>query len=182
MKPTRPPASIDRRMARVRTVFLALGLLGCSEGPPYFISGSAKLPSCSESAAADVSGTWFDRGQVTILTDGCRDTQAGEIHMACSLSWAMTQQGNSVDILVDEEYTIRAQLCGSDLHLEGGFWLPVEDPPLGCTYEEDSAAEVGIEAEGATLQLNQDATQLVGTLVVRERCTAEYAVTLDKFQ
>ena len=37
------------------------------------------------------------------------------------------QDGNDVTILVDEEYRIEGRLCGNQLYLRGGWWLPVED-------------------------------------------------------
>ncbi len=161
-------------------MLLLLVGVGCSKGPPYSLTGTAKLPSCSEGPAGDLTGMWFDGGEVTILTDGCRGSSAGQVFASCSLGWAFTQEGGDVSILVDEEYELKARLCGNELHFEGGWWLPVEDPPFGCTYEEDSAAEVGIQSEGATLRLSEDMNELTGVLVVEEKCTAEYDITLQR--
>ena len=69
----------------------------------------------------------------------------GEIFTTCPLAWSFSQTGSEVEILVDNEYAILGRLCGDSLFLEGGFWLPVEDPEEGCTYDEDSAAEVVID-------------------------------------
>ncbi len=153
--------------------------LSCSEGPPYFVQGSARLSDCSESPGFDYNAsTWFDMGTVEILSEGCDDEPIGERIDACSLTWTMTQSGNEVSILVDEEYRINGRLCGNTLSLEGGFWLPVVDEGSGCTYEDDSAAEVGIEAEGNRLEASEN--ELRGDLIVRERCRARYSIVLSR--
>jgi hypothetical protein len=96
----------------------------------------------------------------------------------CALQWRFTQTGNDVDILVDNEYRVDGRICGDTLHLRGGWWLPTEDEGFGCTYEEDTAEEVGIQAEGNTLTLVDG--QLVGTLVVRGGCSASYDATFSR--
>ncbi|MGF1468544.1 MAG: hypothetical protein ACFCGT_20670 [Sandaracinaceae bacterium] len=158
------------------TLLPACGLGG--GGPPWFFRGSARLPDCTEPPATVLTGEWFDQGQVTITSQGCEDAAPGEVFPSCPLNWVMTQAGGEVDILVDNEYEVRGRLCGDQLHLEGGWWLPVEAEGFGCTYEDEDAAEVGIEAEGSVLTAEEDL--LRGTLVVRERCTAEYDVTLTR--
>ena len=166
-------------------VSLALLLGGtCVAGPPYFIPGTGTLPDCDEAPAQDLTGRWFDYGTVTIETEGCRDASKGEVFPSCSLDWEFTQIGNDVDIFVDNEYTINGRFCGDELHLEGGWWLPVEDEDImQCTYENDSAAEVGIQAGGNVLTLDETefgTPALIGTLVVQERCRATYEITLEK--
>jgi hypothetical protein len=69
-----------------------------------------------------------------------------------------TQDGNGVTIVVDTEYRIEGRLCADQLYLRGGWWLPVVDESLGyCTYEDDSADEVGIESEGNVLTVAENA-------------------------
>jgi len=155
----------------------ALGACGGGESV-YFIPGSGTLPSCSEPPALEVDGTvWFDSGTVTVLTGGCDDAAAGSKYAACPLDWAIAQSGNDLEIIVDGEYRILGRLCADRLHLEGGWWLPVEDGGQ-CTYEEDSAEEVGIEAEGNVLTVDAGDPRMTGVLVVQGRCRASYAVTL----
>ncbi|MEM9067674.1 MAG: hypothetical protein AAGE52_04185 [Myxococcota bacterium] len=161
---------------------VALAFTGCAvidDGGPYFIPGSAMLDECSEPPEYDLTGRWFDSGLVTIQTEGCADTVVGERLRGCGLDWEFVQTGNLVEILVDEEYRITGRLCGSELQLEGGWWLPVEDAGE-CTYEDDSAAEVSLEATGNTLDVLSE-TEMAGTLFVRERCRARFEVSFRKF-
>jgi hypothetical protein len=151
---------------------------GGGPGDPYFIPGSGSLPDCSDPPAEDLTDTWYDNGTITIADDGCAGTTAGEMLTVCALQWRFTQTGNDVDILVDNEYRVDGRICGDTLHLRGGWWLPTEDEGFGCTYEEDTAEEVGIQAEGNTLTLVDG--QLVGTLVVRGGCSASYDATFSR--
>ena len=157
--------------------------LGACKEELYFIPGTGTLPECDEAPSANLDGTtWFDQGTVTILTSGCLGAEPDATFKSCPLNWAFTQTGNVVSIVVDEEYRIEGRLCGDKLHLRGGWWLPVEDEDEGyCTYEDDSADEVGIMAEGNVLTyVPPDAetpAQLTGTLVVQGGCRAEYEVT-----
>ena len=162
-------------------------MLSCTQGPPYFIPGSATLPSCTEPPAFDdLDGSrWGDSGQVTIETTGCDGAQPGEVFDSCQLDWVMTQDGQDIEILVDNEYTILGRLCGATLYLEGGWWLPVEDEGE-CTYDDDSAEEVGIQMAGSTLVVVMDdelSAGLIaaGTLQVRGSCEAAYDMTLTRF-
>jgi hypothetical protein len=95
----------------------------------------------------------------------------------------MTQNGSDIEILVDNEYRILGRLCGEELYLEGGWWLPVEDAGM-CTYDDDSAEEVGIQEGGNVLTVTNQPMQsgLVasGTLLVQGPCAASYAVTLEQ--
>jgi len=162
---------------------VALLATGCPTGGTgpdglYFIPGSGALPTCADTPAGDLTGEWFDNGMLTIRADGCAGTMAGDVLTVCALNWQMTQTGNDVAIAVDNEYRIDGRICGDQLHLHGGWWLPTEDPPFGCTYEDDTAEEVGIEAAGNVLTLAEN--RLVGTLVVRGGCQAEYAIEMDR--
>jgi len=141
------------------------------------IAGTGELPDCTEPAAANLSGRWFHNGQLEVLSEGCADAPVGTQLPLCSLDWIIDQKGSELDIVVDEEYRILGRLCGPTLHLKGGWWLPVEDPPFGCTYEDDSAAEVVIEAEGNTLEV-QSTGELRGALVVRSQCTGRVDLEL----
>lgn len=162
---------------RIGAVLAIVG--GCVQGPPYFVQGSARLPDCTEPPAFDLNGTrWYDQGTVTILTDGCEGVSMGDELPSCALQWAVEQEGGDVRILVDDEYRILGRLCGDRLYLQGGWWLPVQDPVEGCTYEEDSAAEVGIEQEGQVLTVT--ATQMTGALVLQEQCRARYDTTFQR--
>ena len=170
---------------KIASILTLAALVSCSadEGP-YFIPGSATLPSCTESPAFDLSGGWSDNGTVSIRTAGCDDAQPGSEFRSCALTWEMTQTESDVDILVDNEYEILGRLCGAELHLEGGWWLPVEDAGE-CTYEEDSAAEVGIQMGGSTLTVAEDqfgSLAATGILEVGGPCEAMYEVTLSRFR
>jgi hypothetical protein len=169
--------------AIVAFLISCLALAGCSEGPPYFISGTATLPACQEPPAFDLTGEWFDTGTVTIETTGCSDAEPDDQFQSCALNWLMTQNGSDIEILVDNEYRILGRLCGEELYLEGGWWLPVEDAGM-CTYDDDSAEEVGIQEDGNVLTVTDDPVQgglvAAGTLRVQGPCAARYAVTLFK--
>ncbi len=168
------------------SILTLAALVSCSadEGP-YFIPGSATLPNCTEPPGFDLTGGWSDNpgSIVSIRTAGCDDAPAGSEIESCPLGWEMTQTGGEVQILVDNEYEMVGRLCGAELHLEGGWWLPVEDAGQ-CTYEEDSAAEVGIQMEGSTLIVTERDQSLVatGVLEVRGPCEASYDVELFKFE
>ncbi len=178
-------ATVAMCLPKTASILALAALASCSSGgPPYFIPGSATLPTCTEPPAFDLNGSWSDSGTVVIGTAGCDDAQPGNELMSCPLTWEMTQTGADVEILVDEEYRILARLCGTELHLEGGWWLPVQDEGM-CTYEEDSAAEVGIQMAGSTLTVAEEelSENLVatGTLEVRGPCEATYEITLFQF-
>lgn len=159
--------------------------LGACKEDVYFIPGTGTLPECDEAPISELDGTlWFDRGTVTILTAGCLGAEPNAAFMSCELVWAFTQNGNDLSIVVDEEYRLDGRLCGDQLYLRGGWWLPVVDEDLGyCTYEDDSADEVGIMAEGNVLTYvpsNGEApAEMTGRLVVQGSCRAEYEVTFS---
>lgn len=164
-------------------VWLIAPTAACSMGKPGFIEGSAKLPACSEAPVADLSGTWFDTGTVSITSAGCEGVDVGEMLASCPLNWTFEQTGNEVKIGVDEEYEIHGRFCGSTLHLEGGWWLAVVNDAGMCNYDDDDGTEVGIESEGSELTFEEDpmtGTLLRGTLVVRGQCSAQYEMQLTK--
>ena len=169
---------------RIGCLCIATALASCQESETYFIPGTGTLTECSEAPIANLDGTcWFDSGTITIGSAGCEDAMPGDVLTACALAWSFTQTGNDVSIIVDGEYRIEGRLCGEQLQLRGGWWLPVQDGDL-CTYEEDSADEVGIQAEGNVLTYSpaddqSQQPQLTGTLAVRGSCSAEYAVVLQ---
>ncbi len=169
-------------MRWVACICVVIALGSCSEEVPYFVPGTGTLPECDDTPITDLNDTfWFDQGTVTIRTAGCQNAMPDDMFPACALNWAFTQDGNDVTIIVDEEYRIEGRLCGNQLYLRGGWWLPVEDEDVGfCTYEDDSADEVGIMAEGNVLTVtpagsNTDA-QMTGTLAVQGSCSADYEV------
>ena len=162
---------------------MTLALGGCSKGETYFIPGTGTLPECTEAPATNLDGScWFDRGIVTIGSVGCSDTEPDDTFQSCGLGWLFTQTGNDITILVDNEYRIEGRLCGDQLYLRGGWWLPVEDQGM-CTYADDSAEEVGIQAEGNVLSfeaagdLNPD--RFSGVLAIQGPCSASYDVVLS---
>jgi hypothetical protein len=145
----------------------------------YFIPGTATLPDCDDAPIADLDNTlWFDQGNVTIRSDGCPGAVPDQEFQSCVLNWAFSQNGNELNIVVDEEYRLEGRLCGDQLYLRGGWWLPVRDEEGFC-YEDDSAEEVGIQAEGNVLRVWPGDQQLTGTLAVQGRCAAEYEVTFE---
>lgn len=153
-------------------------LVGCSEDL-YFIPGTGSLPDCDDAPITDLNGTlWFDQGTVTILTEGCPGAMPNDEFEACALNWAFTQDGNEVGIVVDEEYRLEGRLCADKLYLSGGWWLSVRDEEGFC-YEDDSAEEVGIQAEGNVLTVSPDEDQMTGTLAVQSRCAGVYEVTFE---
>lgn len=155
-------------------ILAALG--GCKE-ELYFIPGTGTLPDCNETPVTDLNGTlWFDQGTVTIRTGGCPDAMPDDEFQACALNWAFSQTGNDVSIVVDEEYRLEGRLCGNQLYLRGGWWLPVMDEEGFC-YEDDSAEEVGIQAEGNVLTVSPAEQAMTGILVVQGSCEAGYDVT-----
>ena len=151
---------------------------GCGIGEPGFVKGSASLPSCDEKPSTTaLSGDWYDNGTVTIKSSGCFDTEADDSFVSCGLDWKFTQDGNSVEIVVDEEYRIDARLCGDQLYLSGGWWLPVKIDGI-CDYDDESADEVGIEEGGNVLTVSDG--EITGTLSLKGSCDAEYEVIFAK--
>lgn len=165
-------------MRRLIGLCVLIGFGACAAEDPLFIPGSATLPDCSEPPAVDLDGSeWFDQGPVTIDSAGCEvdGASAGATFAACALNWDFTQRGGEVSIVVDDEYRLEGRLCGDQLHLRGGWWLPVADAGQ-CTYDDDSAMAAGIEAAGSALTVT--AQRMTGTLSLRAACAATYAITL----
>lgn len=167
-------------MKHLQILVLLPLVAACSAEKTSFLQGTATLPDCSDTPVTNLDGTrWYDNGTITILNDGCPDTVIGDTLTVCGLDWAFSQTGNSVEIIVDTEYRIKGRLCREKLHLQGGWWLPVKDTDTGgCTYEDDSAEEVAIQAEGNVLTVS--AQEMNGTLVVEGRCRGSYDVTFHK--
>lgn len=162
-------------MARVFALLLAFAAVSCGvqDEAPWFIRGSARLPDCSEPATYNLDATrWFDDGTVTITSSGCSEPVGAQFSV-CGLAWDFQQNGRDVEILVDHEYRILGRACGSQLYLEGGWWLALRDERGSCDYEDGT--EVVIESGGSTLNVGADA--LTGTLAIAERCTGRYDVT-----
>lgn len=167
-------------------ISVLVALTGCKE-EIYFIPGTGTLPDCNEAPAADLSGTvWFNQGTVTILTAGCADEQPETMLTSCAENWAMTQNGNEVDIVVDE-YRVNGRFCGDKLYLEGGWWLSVTNEQGNCLYGDDDGDEFGIQAEGNVLTYTYTAetpetraqAELTGVLLLRGRCDASYDATFQ---
>lgn len=182
------------------SILVTLSSFGCGgDGGPYSISGSAKLPDCAEPPDFNLDGTrWYDQqgGSVLIKTAGCvKDgvqLEPGDELFSCPLTWVFSQTGSDIEILIDNEYTMKGRLCGSELHLEGGWWLwveNVEDPnQVSCIeWDDDSGEEVGIEEGGSTLIVEEVPSPFpdeppghlaTGTLKVKGPCEADYEITL----
>lgn len=161
--------------------FVYLGVLvslGSCSPDTYFISGTGQLPdSCDEPAITNLDGTvWFNQGPVTIKTSGCADLEPETTLESCAENWSFSQDGNDIDIIVDE-YRVKGLLCGDQLYLEGGWWLSVEDELGQCWYEDEDGDDVAIQAEGNVVTVVPDEERMTGTLVVQGQCTVEYEVT-----
>ena len=172
--------SIMRRLACVCAV---CALAACKD--PAFIPGTGTLPDCNEAPVADLNDTvWFNLGPATVLTAGCLDVAAGTVFESCPEDWYFTQDGNDIDIVVDE-YRVNGRLCGDQLYLEGGWWLSVRDEQDGCSYGDDDGDDFGIQAGGNVLTYspaNPDTgarAQLKGVLLLEGNCGVSYDTTLE---
>ena len=168
-------------MRWVICIGVLVAFTGCGE-KIHFIPGTGTLPDCNEAPAADLNGSvWFNQGTVTILTTGCADFLPDTTLTSCAENWAITQNGNEVDIVVDE-YRVKGQFCGDKLYLEGGWWLSVADEQGACWYGDDDGDEFGIQAEGNVLTYTETAAtpdtraraDLTGVLVLQGRCGVSY--------
>jgi len=167
-------------MVRALIVLGAVAVLGCDGGKNGLttIHGSARLPDCAEAPGFDLDGTrWIDSGAVTVGSAGCGEA-VGTVRAACPLAWEISQAGREVTLVVDGEYRLLGRACGQQLHLEGGWWLTVEDAAGACDYED--GLEVGLSAGGATLDVAASLDALTGTLRLAEKCTATYDVTFSR--
>jgi len=160
----------------MRWVFCICGLLalGSRNDEPSFIPGTGALPDCDEAPLANLDGTiWSDRGLVTIRSLGC-DVTPGVPFEACGFYWSFKQDGNDVRIIVDDQYRIEGRLCGDELHLRGGWRLPLE-LGLVCGSRPDLAGEVSIQANGNVARV-LSATEMKGTLIVQGSCSLAYQI------
>ena len=154
-----------------------VSVLGACGEEVYFIPGTGTLPDCNEAPVTNLDGTlWFNQGTVSITSSGCAEYEPGAMLQSCPENWAFTQEGNDIDIIVDE-YEAKGRLCGDQLHLEGGWWLSVANEMGQCWYEDEDGDDVGIQSEGNVLTVSPEDQQMTGTLVVEGQCTAEYDVT-----
>jgi hypothetical protein len=161
------------------TCVCAVAALGsCKE--TAFIPGTGTLPDCNEAPAANLNDTvWFNQGPVTILTAGCLDFAPDTMLESCPEDWYFKQDGNDIDIVVDE-YRVNGRLCGDQLYLEGGWWLSVRDEQSGCSYEDDDGDDFGIQAGGNVLTYIPASPetgarpQLKGVLLLEGRCGLSY--------
>ena len=163
-----------------------LAALGSCKAEVYFVPGTGTLPDCNEAPVVDLDGmVWFNTGPVTVLTAGCPGVEPDAVLDSCPENWAVAQNGNDLDIVVDE-YRVKGRLCGDQLHLEGGWWLSVRDEQGACSYGDDDGDYFGIQAEGNVLTFvadNPDTSGLdsfVGTLMMLGQCEASYDVTLKE--
>ena len=161
-----------------------LAALGSCKEEIAFIPGTGTLPDCDEAPIRDLDGTtWFNQGTVTIRTEGCLDLAPDDTRESCAENWAFTQDGNDIDIIVDE-YRVNARLCGDQLHLEGGWWLSVQDEQGACWYEDDDGDDMRIQAEGNVLTFvpAEDPAQdtMTGKLVLQGVCGVDYDATFGR--
>lgn len=164
-------------MRWVACVCILTALGNCKE-EMRFIPGSGALPDCSETPVRNLDGTiWSDSGLVTTHSPDC-DVTPGVPHLPCHHHWAFTQSGNDVAIIVDGEYRIEGRLCGDELHLRGGWRLSLEVGLVVCMSRDDPVGEMSIQAEGNVLRVS--AFEMMGTLAVRGRCSADYDVTFQQ--
>ena len=104
---------------------------------------------------------------------------------SCAENWAVTQNENDLDIVVDE-YRLNGRICGNKLYLEGGWWLSAEDEQRQCNYEDDDGEEFGIESDGNVLTFTEadpeagTSDQWKGILVMQGRCRVSYDATLSR--
>ena len=132
-------------------VFGFILTLGACKEDVYFIPGTGTLPECTDAPRVNLDGSlWFDQGTVTILTSGCLDAQPNDTLMSCALNWAFAQNGNNVDIVVDEEYRLEGRLCGDQLHLRAGAGPLRELASAQRFLENPQQVDVAHDAEQVT--------------------------------
>lgn len=165
-----------------------LAALGSCKEELSFIPGTGSLPDCNDNPVIELDSTlWFNEGMVTVLTAGCQGAEPEEMLASCPENWAVTQNQNDLDIVVDE-YRLNGRVCGDKFYLEGGWWLSVQDEQGACWYEDDDGDEFGIQEEGNVLTFSpadpQTGTldQWKGTLVMQGRCRVSYDATLSSIR
>jgi hypothetical protein len=152
--------------------------LGSCKDEIHFIPGTGALSECNEAPSTNLDGTtWSDGGLVTVRSPGC-DVTPGVPFRPCRLYWAFRQNGNDVTIIVDGEYRIEGRHCGDELHLRGGWWLPLQVGFDVCQSRDDLAGEVSIQSEGNVLRVS--AMEMTGTLAVQGGCALDYEVTFQR--
>jgi hypothetical protein len=161
-----------------------MAALGSCKEELSFIPGSGTLPDCDDMPITDLNGTlWFNQGPVTIVTEGCLDAAPEDMFSSCAENWAFTQDGNDIDIVVDE-YRVKGRLCGNQLYLEGGWWLSVADEQGRCWYEDDDGDDMSIQAEGNVLTFvpAEDPAEdtMTGKLVLQGVCGVDYDATFGR--
>ena len=152
---------------------------------PAFIPGTGTLPDCNEPPVTDLNDTvWFNTGPATVLTAGCLDVEADTEFKSCPEDWAFKQDGNEIDIIVDE-YRVNGRFCGDKLYLEGGWWLSAANERGGCDYGDDDGDEFGIQAEGNVLTYtasnpeNFGFAEMTGVLRLEGNCSVTYDATFQ---
>jgi hypothetical protein len=127
---------------------------------------------------------WFNIGPATVLTAGCLDIQPDTTFDSCPENWAFTQDGNDIDIIVDE-YRVKGRFCGDQLYLQGGWWLSVAADNGGCYYEDEDGDEFGMQAGGNVLTYtagdpeNGIRAELTGLLLLEGNCSVSYDATFQ---
>jgi hypothetical protein len=180
------------------SLFAVAITLACACGDGGGLQGSGMLPDCSEAPDFNLDRTtWYNQegGRVLIQSEGCEGLSRGDELRACALTWAFSQTDSEVDITVDPEddaYPVKGRLCGSELHLEGGWWLWAiseeawvregERCPPWSPASEDDGEEVTIEEGGNTLVVEEAdggfGLTASGTLALKGPCEARYEITL----
>jgi len=159
-------------------------LASCKD--PAFIPGTGTLPDCNEPPVTDLNDTvWFNTGPATVLTAGCLDVEPDTEFESCPENWAFKQDGNEIDIVVDE-YRVNGRFCGDKLYLEGGWWLSVRNERGGCDYGDEDGDEFGMQAGGNVLTYtasNPESSgfaELTGTLLLEGNCSVNYEATFQQ--
>jgi hypothetical protein len=159
-------------------------LASCKD--PAFIPGTGTLPDCNEPPVTDLNDTvWFNTGPATVLTAGCLDVEPDTEFESCPENWAFKQDGNEIDIVVDE-YRVNGRFCGDKLYLEGGWWLSVRNERGRCDYGDEDGDEFGMQAGGNVLTYtasnpeNFGFAEMTGILLLEGNCSVSYDATFQQ--
>ena len=165
-------------MKSLLCVCAIFAITGCQESG--FIPGTGTLPDCNEPPVTDLDDTvWFNQGPATVLTAGCLDVEPDTEFNSCPENWAFKQDGNEIEILVDE-YRVNGRFCGDKLYLEGGWWLSVADEGGACNYDDDDGDEFGMQAGGNVWTYtesnpdNSGRPEFTGVLLLEGNCSVSY--------
>ncbi len=72
-------ATVAMCLPKTASILALAALASCSSGgPPYFIPGSATLPTCTEPPAFDLNGSWSDAGHLTFFGHDACDVSGDE--------------------------------------------------------------------------------------------------------